>query len=272
MRWPERLDPRRSWTGFLLTAGLGLAALFILLDPAPSRGLGLPAKAAFWLLHSLGILALAQACQLVLSRHARAFGNVWVSVAAAGLAASALFAPLALGLDHLFGLPDDAAGDAGGLLIRGLDEWRWLAPPVTLVWLGLNAVRVLRLRVETPSAPVEGGTPGPARPGFLGRLPAGRRGDLIALSAELHYLRVYTTSGDALLLKGFGEAQAELGPDAGLRIHRSHWIAPAHAVEVSRGGGRMQVRLANGLVLPVARSRRGEVTAAIERQVVSVEA
>jgi hypothetical protein len=34
----------------------------------------------------------------------------------------------------------------------------------------------------------------------------------------------------------------------------------------------MQVRLANGLVLPVARSRRGEVTAAIERQVVSVEA
>jgi len=267
MRWPDRLDPRRSWTGFLLTAGLGLAALFMLLEPAPSRGLGPPANAAFWLLHILGILALAQACQLVLSRHARAFGNVWVSIAAAGLAASALFAPLALGLEYLFGLPDDGAGDAGGPLVQVLDEWGGLAPPVTLVWLGLNAVRVLRLHADPPPSPVSGAPADPRRPGFMARLPAGRRGELIALSAELHYLRVYTTSGDALILKGFGEALAELGPDAGLRIHRSHWIAPAHAEEVSRAGGRMQVRLANGLVLPVARSRRAEVAAAVEGQV-----
>jgi hypothetical protein len=270
MRWPDRLDPRRSWTGFLLTAGFGLAALFMLLDPAPSQGLAPPANAAFWLLHIFGILALAQACQLALSRHARVFGNVWVSVAAAGLAASALFAPLALGLEHLFGLPDDDGG-AGGPVIQVLDEWGGLAPPVTLVWLGLNAARVLRLHADAPSPPAAGAPAGPTLPGFMGRLPAGRRGELIALSAELHYLRVYTTSGDALILKGFGEALAELGPDAGLRIHRSHWIAPAHAVEVSRGGGRMQVRLVNGLVLPVARSRRSEVAAVVERQASRVQ-
>jgi len=272
LRWPERLDPRRSWTGFLLTAGLGLVALFVLLDPAPSRGLGPAGKTAFWVLHILGPLALAQACQLFLSRHSRVFGNVWVSVAAAGLAASALFAPVALGLDLLFGVPDDPVEGTGWLLAQVLDEWGALAPPVTLVWLGLNAVRVLRLHDDAPSPPVAGAPAGPTPPEFMRRVPVGRRGQLIALSAELHYLRVYTTAGDALILKGFGDALAELGPDTGLQVHRSHWIDPAFAAGVSREGGRMQVRLLNGLVVPVARSRRAEVAAVIEGKASRVRA
>jgi DNA-binding LytR/AlgR family response regulator len=95
------------------------------------------------------------------------------------------------------------------------------------------------------------------------RLPVARRGQLIALSAELHYLRVHTTLGDALILQGFGEALAQLGPGVGLRVHRSHWIDPRFVVGVTRDGGRMKVELVNGVALPVARSRRGEVTAVL---------
>ena len=272
MRWLERLDPRRSWAGFLLTAGLGLVVLFVLLDPAPSRGLGPAGKTAFWVLHILGPLALAQACQLMLLRHSRAFGNVWVSIAAAGLAASALFAPVALGLERRFGVPDDTVGGTGRLLAQVLDELAALAPPVTLVWLGLNAVRVLRLDGDAPSPLTAGAPSDPLSPRFMARVPAGRRGRLIALSAELHYLRVYTTCGEALILTGFGEALAELGPGNGLRIHRSHWIDPAFAIGVSRDGGQMQITLTNQLVLPVARSRRASVAAVIEDPTLRVQA
>jgi hypothetical protein len=259
----ERLDPRRSWPGFLAVAGLGLMALFISLDPAPSRELGTSAKVAFWALHIYLPLALAQGCQLVLTRHPLPFGRVWVSIAAAGIAASALFAPIALILDGLFSAANGRPRGEALRLAEVLEEWVRLAPPVALVWLGLNAVRFLRLSAGLPPPP-EGTREFPTRPKFMDRLPASRRGPLVALSAELHYLRVYTTKGDTLILQGFGEALSELGPDTGLQIHRSHWIDPGFASEIIRKGSRTDVRLSNGLVLPVARSRRAEVAAILE--------
>ena len=73
--------------------------------------------------------------------------------------------------------------------------------------------------------------------------------------------------GDALILQGFGEALSELGLQAGLQIHRSHWIDPSFVTGLSRDGARMEVSLSTGLVLPVARSRRTEVTKTLERTV-----
>ena len=122
----------------------------------------------------------------------------------------------------------------------------------------------MRLPDPAPSSTPEGAGQG-AEPGFMRRLPPGRRGQLVALSAELHYLRVYTTLGDSLILQGFGEALEQLDPNAGVRIHRSHWIDPAYVVDVLRARGRTSVRLSNGLVLPIARNRRAEVAANLAR-------
>ncbi len=263
MIWLERMDPRRSWLGFLWAAGLGFMILFVILDPGPSRGLSFAARMAFWALHVFVPLALAQGCQILLAYISPFSGNVWASLAVAGIAASAIFAPLALALDLAFAAVDKLAQYERFSMAEVLDEWLSLAPPVMLVWIGLNAARFLRLPpVTSPPEP----TPQEinARPKFMARIPAARRGQLIAISAELHYLRVYTTLGDTLILQGFGGALSELGPDAGLRIHRSHWINPNFVTDLSREGARMEVSLVTGLVLPVARSRRAAVAAALE--------
>jgi DNA-binding LytR/AlgR family response regulator len=267
----DRMDPRRSWLGFLMAAGLGLVALFVFLDPAPSQGLSPSARIAFWAAHIFFPLALAQGCQLVLARLPLHFGNVWLSIGVAGIAASALFAPLALALDRVFPVADDTGHKEGFSPAALLDEWLGLAPPVALVWLGLNAARFLRLPADPPPRADGVATDAPRRPAFIDRLPPGRRGELVALSAELHYLRVYTTLGDSLILQGFGDALADLGPNTGLRIHRSHWIDPRFVTGLSRDGGRVSVRLATGLVLPVSRSRRAEVAAILEGDTTQAE-
>ena len=132
-----------------------------------------------------------------------------------------------------------------------------------LVWIGLNAARFLRLPVVA-SRFEEAQPENAAYPKFMERIPVARRGQLIAISAELHYLRVYTTKGEALILQGFGEALSQLGSKVGLQIHRSHWIDQGFVTGFSRDGARMEVTLSTGLVLPVARSRRDVVTTTLE--------
>jgi len=257
------MDPRRSWLGFLGIAGLGFVILFVLLEPEPSRELGLFASATFWTFHIYIPLALAQACQLVLTYRWLNFLNIWVLIGAAGITASALFAPFALALDLAFALSLGLTQTERFSFAEIVDEWLNIAPPVMLVWVGLNAARFLRLPDVVPST-----SPLPLdshiSPKFMTRIPLGRRGTLVAISAELHYLRVYTTLGDTLILYSFGTALSELRPDAGLQIHRSHWIDPSFVTELSREGARTQVKLINGVVLPVARSRRSDVAAILQ--------
>jgi len=259
MNWLNRIDPRRSWLSFLWAAGFGFTILFVMLDPSPSRGLNFDARLAFWALHILIPLALAQACQIALTAISLAFASIWASLAVAGIMASAVFAPVELALDIVFSTAGGLAQSERFSMAEVLDEWLNLAPPVMLVWISLNAARFLRL--PAVASPFEAALPkSPVYPKFMARIPAARRGQLVAISAELHYLRVYTIFGDALILYGFGEALSELDPQAGLQIHRSHWIDPSFVTGLSRDGARMEVSLSTGLVLPVARSRRAKVT------------
>jgi hypothetical protein len=237
--------------------------LFVVLDPSPSRGLNPTERLAFWTLHIYIPLALAQGCQIILAYNWPNFGNVWALTSTAAIAASALFAPFALALDLVFGVAWGLTQDERFRLTEVIDEWLNLAPPVMLVWVGLNAARFLRLPGGAPP-PKTSPLGSQAQPQFIDRIPASLRGQLIAISAELHYLRVYTTLGNTLILQGFGEALSQLGPNTGLQIHRSHWIDPSFVTGLPREGGRMVVRLATGIVLPVARNRRAHVAAALE--------
>jgi DNA-binding LytR/AlgR family response regulator len=83
-----------------------------------------------------------------------------------------------------------------------------------------------------------------------------RRAPILALSSEDHYLRVHTDRGQALILMSLSQAIDALGEDAGLRIHRSHWVARDAVVDSARKDGGLAVRLANGLTLPASRSGR----------------
>ncbi|TAG13129.1 MAG: LytTR family transcriptional regulator [Rhodobacterales bacterium] len=254
------LDPRRSWPGFLIAAGLSLVLLFVLLRPGVSDGLtGVP-LVLFWAAHVLVPLALLQGTQIVLSRLPRiAALNPWVQTALSGLGGSALFAPLALVLDAVFGLATSTDDLSMSWPLALIDEFLGLAPIVTFVWLALNATRLLRLdpvtRAETASEPAE--------PDLWQRVPRSIGRDLVALSAELHYLRVRTTAGEALVLYPFGKAVADLSrTGGGLQIHRSHWVALGHVQRIDRRGQGAICTLDSGLALPVSRQYRAALLAA----------
>jgi DNA-binding LytR/AlgR family response regulator len=80
-----------------------------------------------------------------------------------------------------------------------------------------------------------------------------RNAAIFALSAEDHYVRVRTDRGQALILINLAGAIEALGPDAGVRIHRSHWIAREVATSVT---SRSSVRLDEATILPISRAGR----------------
>jgi hypothetical protein len=94
---------------------------------------------------------------------------------------------------------------------------------------------------------------------LLSRLPRSIGSDIVAISAELHYLRVYTRSGEALILMSFGRAVEALAVIPGQAIHRSHWLALAHVVAVESVGDRVICQLDTGLRLPVSRTYRARL-------------
>ena len=101
----------------------------------------------------------------------------------------------------------------------------------------------------------------PAVPKLMQRLPLAKRGRLITLTAQDHYVEIVTTRGRALVAMRFRDAVAEAAPEPGAQIHRSHWVA-RHAVSGRcRVNGRAALVLANGTKIPVGRKYRAAANA-----------
>ena len=89
---------------------------------------------------------------------------------------------------------------------------------------------------------------------LIAALPPERRGALLALEAEDHYLRVHTDRGNALIHKRFSDALTDVAAIGGLRVHRSWWVAKAAVERAERDGDRLTLHLRGGLVVPVSRT------------------
>lgn len=87
-----------------------------------------------------------------------------------------------------------------------------------------------------------------------GRLARSLRGDLIALEAEDHYVRLHHLSGSTLILHRFSDALAELDPSAGLQVHRGWWVANGAVAGTFIRGGKRWLKLTNGIEVPVSRT------------------
>ncbi len=106
------------------------------------------------------------------------------------------------------------------------------------------------------------GTGATGPPAILARLPLEKRGALIALSAEDHYVRVTTTAGTELVLMRLADAMAEVGQTQGLQVHRSHWVALDQIVKVTRIGDRGELTLSDGSTRLISRGFMPAVRAA----------
>ena len=88
---------------------------------------------------------------------------------------------------------------------------------------------------------------------FLKKIPRKLGLDVIAISAEDHYVQVHTTLGKTLVLYRFSDAIAEMPGDLGFQVHRSHWVRKSAITDFQkRGSG--QVLIINGtLEIPVSK-------------------
>lgn len=127
--------------------------------------------------------------------------------------------------------------------------------------------------VERPAAPVGAGEATaararseadatPAPPPILDRLPLDRRGALVALSVEDHYVRIRTERGEGLLLMRLGDAMRETGGVPGLRVHRSHRVATGQVRAVRRRGDGAVLKMTCGPDVPVSRAHLPSLRAA----------
>lgn len=106
-----------------------------------------------------------------------------------------------------------------------------------------------------PLAEPAGAVPASTQPLFADRLPAKFRGaEIHAVSAEDHYLRVHTSAGETMILMRLADAIRELASLDGLQTHRSWWVARQGLADISKGDGRVTLKLKSGAEAPVSRT------------------
>lgn len=93
-----------------------------------------------------------------------------------------------------------------------------------------------------------------APPPLLDRLDFGKRGALISLTVQDHYVEVVTTKGTSLLLMRLADAIRETGDVAGLQVHRSHWVALNQIKDARRTGDRAILCMSDNREIPASRS------------------
>lgn len=96
---------------------------------------------------------------------------------------------------------------------------------------------------------------------LLGRLPPARRGALIRLEVNDHYVKVVTESGSENLLMRLADAISETEGVDGLQVHRSHWVARDAITGLARERGKCVLVLQDGSQVPVSRSHAPRVQA-----------
>lgn len=87
------------------------------------------------------------------------------------------------------------------------------------------------------------------------RLPPGfRDGAIDALSAEDHYLRVFSRGDSVLVRMRMSDALLAIAGLDGARTHRSWWVARGAVEDVRRFEGKAELTLRGGVTAPVSRT------------------
>lgn len=96
-------------------------------------------------------------------------------------------------------------------------------------------------------------------------VPADKRGPLVALSAQDHYVSIITEKGEHLNRMSMKEAIALAPEGEGMQVHRSHWVAFNAMLSLDKTSDRYFVKLRNGTLLPVAKSKVKDVREVLDR-------
>ncbi|THD77473.1 MAG: response regulator transcription factor [Phenylobacterium sp.] len=160
-----------------------------------------------------------------------------------GLATGVLMAPAMI----VVVLVSHVLFDGASLNLTLLSDVLW---DTLLICIGASVLAVLINRSAGQAAAREAG---PVR--FLDRIPLKLRGgELWAVEAEDHYLRLHTSRGQDLILLRLADAIDELEGIEGAQVHRSWWVARDAIADARRGDGRATLTLKDGSEVPVSRT------------------
>lgn len=154
-----------------------------------------------------------------------------------------------------------------GSIIVLLSRWVFLGLPMGLEGYVVIVIQVVLMTFLITSTFVTIrflilSTPTPLGDPFDQRIPDTIKGELLAISAEDHYLHVYTAMGSALIKCSMKEALNELSAERGRQVHRSHWVAAHAVIDANRVDNQWQLTLSNGITIPVSRQHAQALKAA----------
>jgi hypothetical protein len=246
---PRATVVSRYFPAVLLTLAVAIA-LAVVGAFGSYVAMGLPIRLLHFSATSLAICALAFALSETLRRCVFSgtlpfWATIVVALAAAPL--GALIVQQSLGLLAPHSLRYVSFGE--------------LTAQVLLINVLIGAVTwvLLRRPREAPQATRKDAQPahaGNASRELRAKLPVAlRQAAIVALSAEDHYVRVRTDRGQVLILMNLANAISALGPTAGVRIHRSHWVSRSLAATAA-SSGRHGIKIDHDTVLPVSRAGR----------------
>ena len=89
---------------------------------------------------------------------------------------------------------------------------------------------------------------------LINELPLDKRGQLICLQMDDHYLNIMTDKGDHLLLMRFKDALTKLESYDGFQTHRSWWVAKDAVASSKKEGRKLILVMINGTEVPVSQT------------------
>jgi hypothetical protein len=270
---------------YLFGAASGIVLLLTLFEPVIGGGLSAAGRLLFFALHFFPAFGLAwilsgPAFDLNLARRLPA----WATLAAVGFAVGLALAPWSVLLEAMFGVVElDEVGSGTERVALSWADWRrelaedLLVVPLAAaaVWVAVNAAIVWRLNLQTGApeshlpgiVPMADPPPVAAQSGSIfQRLPVRLGRDVLYVEAQEHYLRVVTSRGEQLLLRGLASAVRDLeqSGQAGIQVHRSYWVAWRHVERVVADSTGGYCELTGGLRIPVSRRRARSVREAFD--------
>ncbi|MDT0596575.1 LytTR family DNA-binding domain-containing protein [Glaciecola petra] len=220
---------------------------------------------ALWMLQTLGPIAILVYTHIGLHK-LRFFDekNAWLKLLVSGIIGAAIFSPIALCLDVLWG-NDSLPNNLNKLVYLWLDELLGVIPPITISWIAINAPWLLGYKLITANiessekqeliAPkLEIDKNSANKDDFLLPINQDTLGEIIYLKSELHYLLVVGTKGKDLILYNLRDAIQNIPGHLGAQAHRSYWVTYSHITKVIKQGRQAKIVMSNGAEIPVSRN------------------
>lgn len=235
------LSSRATWIG-VGAAGVILAFM----GPFETQdALGLLPRLFYWLAVVAITFSLGSALSTLVAEVLRARMPASLAIVIAGTAAGlANFAALLLINWLVFRLGFDDQSYLIGLAIN----------VVVISIIIAGAYVSIHRHIETSAAPAPLAATAPEPAKILSRLPIEKRGALLALSVQDHYVEVVTNKGAELILMRLSDAMGEVGDTVGMQVHRSHWVATSAVTGAKRDGARAILTLTDGRDIPASRT------------------